>query len=119
MILLTLIYMSFLDVKYLEINNLSLIMLLVSVIFTSTNLHYILAVIYFLIFSITYRFIEQKIGGGDIKVIGLLIFKYGFEIFKILFIASAISILILLLFRKITYLPFIPFITLGVVYVKI
>ena len=78
------------------------------------------ALTFFLFFYIFYYFMNDKIGGGDVKIFGVLGLFFGFEsTLLILFIAcltSLLTSLTLFYFKKIskqTPLPFAPFIFLG------
>lgn len=76
---------------------------------------------YFSLFYLLYYLTNQAIGGGDVKLFGVLGLLLGFRLMLFTLFAASLSLLllasILLLFKKITrqtLLPFAPFIFFGV-----
>ena len=63
--------------------------------------------------------LKQKIGGADLKVIIMLSLIYGQKIFLIIFLSSTIGILYVLIKRENEEVPFIPFLTIGVILCQI
>lgn len=84
--------------------------------------HYLFSgLFYFSLFYILYWVTDQAIGGGDVKLFGILGLFLGFKLLLLTLFAASFSLLlltsILLLFKKITrqtLLPFAPFIFFGV-----
>ena len=84
--------------------------------------HYLLsALFYFSLFYALYWITDQAIGGGDVKLFGILGLFLGFKLMLFTLFAASLSLLllasILLLLKKITrqtHLPFAPFIFFGV-----
>lgn len=76
-------------------------------------LNFITAVFIFIFLSSINYFVKEMIGGGDIKLLlvwGLLLPQLQF--FQVIFIASILGIFFIIL-AKINRLPFIPFLTIG------
>ncbi len=118
MILLPLIYMSYLDIKYMKINNISLVFLFVLTLSNTSISNIIFMFVILILILLLERLISGKVGGGDLKVILILSLVLGYRIFLVLIIASFCGIIFTLISNK-KYIPFIPFITLGVSFVKV
>lgn len=110
MIVLILIWMSIQDIKTQEVNTISQLILLVICIFNYTNIVYFLLLL--IIFIILNKLFRDKMGGADYKILLMLSLVYGYQILYIILIAciSAVPFSI-----KEIKIPFIPFITLGVI----
>ncbi len=119
MILLTLLYMSYLDIKYYEISNTSQLTLLFICLFKAYgHIHILFTIGFFIMFLLIYKFRDKQIGGADIKVLTILSLYYAWDIYYILFIASLSALLFAISF-KVNKVAFIPFIALGGLIVQI
>lgn len=110
MIILILLYMSIIDLKTKQVNSTSQLILLLFCMLNITSI--IIPIILFLMFYILSIVFKNKMGGADYKILIILSITYGSNIFYIMFIASLVAIPFAIKFNKI---PFVPFITLGVI----
>lgn len=110
MILIILVWMSIQDVKKLEITTLSQIILLLACLLNITTIKYFIVLL--IIFWIINHLFKEKIGGADLKVFLMLSLVYGEAILYIIMISTIVAIPICIIYQKI---PFIPFITIGVI----
>lgn len=110
MIILILIYMSVIDIRTQSINTTSQIILLLFCILNITSL--LVPIILFLLFLLLSNVFKDKMGGADYKILIMLSITYGNLIFYVMFIASLVAIPFAIKFQKV---PFVPFITLGVI----
>lgn len=124
-IILILFKMTITDLKVFEIKNSDQLLLLIfsmTIIILQQNYITLLIVIsIFILLELLLRFkpmILTKIGGGDLKVLLMITLSFGQLITYILLIASSTAIVFSLLFKK-NKIPFIPFITLGVIVCQI
>lgn len=68
-----------------------------------------------LLFFLYFKF-SNKIGGADVKIFSCLSFYFGYKIYVVMIISSLIGLLYCI-FSNVNKIPFVPFITLGVLYV--
>ena len=102
--------MSIIDIKTKYINTTSQLILLLFCILNITS--FILPIVLFLLFLLTSKVFKNKMGGADYKILIILSITYGYEIFYVIFIASLTAIPFAVKYKQI---PFVPFITLGVI----
>ena len=111
MILILLIIASINDIKKYEIPLVIQVLLFIVMLFNTKIYLFFLVLIFFIIFSC---FDFNKIGGADIKILLILFGIYGVNILNIIIISSMIAIIYIIIFQK-KIIPFVPFITLGVI----
>lgn len=110
MIILTLLYMSYVDIKT---NYVSTVLQLILLMFCFLNITSIIVPIFlFCLFLLLSQIFKNKMGGADYKILIILSLTYGTNIFIIIFIASLLAMPFAYKYKKI---PFVPFITLGVI----
>lgn len=112
-------YLSYIDIKTYHLNDLqiigSLFLIIIENEYTINLMFAILIVTSFFIFY----FYKDYIGSADLKILIILSLKYNFNITYILLIAALVAIVVILFTKKQKYVPFIPFITLGVIIYQI
>ena len=118
MLSLTLIIASIYDIKTMEVPNYLQMVLLLFAILTSQLSDFIIPSIIMIVCLIFYKKIENKIGGADIKILLILTTIFGFNILYIIMISTMLAI-ICAVNKKNKPLPFVPFITAGVILCQI
>ena len=79
------------------------------------NIHlFLIAIFFFLLFVFFYK--KEMLGGADIKLYMFILLKYGFHFFTYCLILSNTIGLLLCLCTKKKRIPFIPCITLGILF---
>lgn len=110
--------LSLIDIKKKWVPPIGQVFLIINfLIYKNFQLYILFGITFSIILILAYIFYFKKIGGGDIKVLMILSFFYNENIFLIILIAC-LSAMLFLIITKIKIIPFIPFITLGVIYVE-
>lgn len=117
--ILILVDMSIDDWKTREIDSFSIYLLFIIAIFKQTINNNIFMSFSFLIitFTILYLFWKRnkdKLGGADVKIIPILFFNYHISTLFMIFIGTSLAIIYALLKRE-KEVPYISFLTLGVI----
>lgn len=110
MIILVLTWMSFQDIKKMEISYITQIILFIICIINFNSLSAF--ILLFFIFLIIDTIQKDKMGGADYKVFLMLSLVYEFDVLYVMLIAS-ICAMPFTIWKK--QIPFIPFITIGVI----
>ena len=113
------LYLSSVDIKKREIESYLQIIFLLLILFSGEKLNLQMAIILFFIFTLFSKLLNNKIGGADLKIIIMLSLSYGQKIFLIIFLSSTVGILYILMRRENKEVPFIPFLTIGVILCQI
>jgi hypothetical protein len=119
LIILYLLYLSYRDIKTYHLNDLQIIVLFLITLLTN-NFQFSFIFLIVLVTAITVAILyENYIGTADLKIISILTLTYHENMIFILLVASSIAIITILFSKNCDYLPFIPFITLGVIIFQI
>lgn len=117
--LLLLCYYSYKDIRFYELSKIDMwimyALILFHFIFDSITLIDLAVILLFLIF---YLLSKNKIGGADIKIFIYLYLVFKFDVLFIMMISAFLGIIFILLTKK-KKIPFIPFITVGVLILMI
>lgn len=119
MIIIFLLYLSIIDIKTMYISTLKQLILLSIIIVIGKQYYFIYSIGLLIVFILISLKMKNKIGGADVKILVILSLYYGYQIFFIIIVSTLLAMVFILQQQKNkSPIPFVPFITLGVMYVE-